>query len=307
MKNMSVMAMPVGRGKKPVGVMATVVMLLVTCFTGMAHAETTRLDTSSREALLGSLEALSRTTTKADFEEMMFALNLMVVDRSGGKPFRPSPVAVAEVSKEVHGMTPAQIIDKARDLETPPDMEKVDGFYLMGVRPRDKEHSETIYSHILVAAMLGTMPELNLHENVMKDFSDKKLQANIRKIGSAMPPLLQQCIQALGDMRNGQGELADYPELASISRALDVLADRTSDMDSFIKYRNGLMSNFKVFFTTRTERNICREGFVPGLGLPPSGDKARQLCSGFDMLNTCMGELRHEQRLRDGRVDETPK
>lgn len=302
MEKMPVMAMLYRRGTQ----LVTAVLMLAALLTGAAHAEGGRLDTSSREALLTSLDALSRTTSKADFDDMLFALNLMVIDRSGGRPFRPSPVAVAAVSKEVDGMTPAQIIDRASDLDIPPDMEWVDGFYLVGVRPRGKEHTEVIYSQILVASMMGALPGLNLHDNVGADFSDKKLRSNSRKLAGAMSPVLQQCMRALGEVRHGRWDLDDYPDLVSLNQVLDIFADRTRDMDAFIEYRNALTSSFKVFFTSRADRNLCREGFVPWLELPPSGEKARQLCAGFDMLTTCMVELRHEQRLNDGRVDDTP-
>lgn len=182
----------------------------------------------------------------------------------------------------------------------------MDGFYLVGVRPRGKEHTEVIYSQILVASMMGALPGLNLHDNVGADFSDKKLRSNSRKVAGAMSPVLQQCMRALGEVRHGRWDLDDYPDLVSLNQVLDIFADRTRDMDAFIEYRNALTSSFKVFFTSRADRNLCREGFVPWLELPPSGEKARQLCAGFDMLTTCMVELRHEQRLNDGRVDETP-
>lgn len=286
--------------------------------TSQSYAQSSQdatLDTSSHAKLAQSLEELSYTTTKADYEAMIHVLNLMVVERSHGEVFRPLPYAVKEVGDIVHGMTPTEIIELGQSLESPPGMELVDQLYLMSIRPRTEEQSERIYSQILLIALAGSASHLKFSEDVSSDFSlysgssssNKKLQGNVKKVSRTLIPTLEKCSLAAEELRaSGQDNLGDFPKLVTMNSIIDVMVDRLSNMEEFKRYRDTLYSYFSVYFSSRSDRQVCKNTLLPGLGLEEEDEKSLLLCAVYDSLNTCITELRHEQRVIRGTVSETP-
>lgn len=300
-----------GQGRKGIttqrpSVWIAMVLLLSGMLAPVVQAEAGKLEAKSRETLIRSLNALADTTPKNEFDDMLFALNLMVIDRSGGNPFRPSPVAVAEVYEEVDGLTPAQVIDRSKSLKVPEGMKWLDSLYPLAIRPRPKTQTEVIYSHTLVAALSEALPDLDLHDNVAKDLSREKLRSNVAKLSKALNGVVAQCIQATNTKQAVKAPLADYPQLQSLNRVLDVFADRTSDMEAFIQYRDALTSHFYVHYTTLADRQMCRKKFVPWLGWSPEEERSIRVCAAYDMLNTCMVEMRDHIRQQEGTLSQTP-
>lgn len=287
-------------------------------FTSQSYAQSSEgatLDTSSHAKLAQSLEELSYTTTKADYEAMIQTLNLMVIDRSHGEVFRPLPYAVKEVGDIVHGMTPTEIIELGQSLERPTGTELVDQLYLMSIRPRTEEQSERIYSQILLIALAGSASDLKFSEDVSSDISlysgssspNKKLEENVKKVSRTLIPTLEKCSLAAEELRaSGQDNLSDFPKLVTMNSIIDVMADRLSNMEEFKRYRDTLYSYFSVYFSSRSDRRVCKNTLLPGLGLEEEDEKSLLLCAVYDSLNTCMTELRHEQRVIRGAVSETP-
>ncbi len=237
----------------------SIILTLGIALHAQAQNSNETLDTRSHDKLRQSLDALSQTTTNAEYNAMIRSLNLMVVERSGGEIFRPSPKAVKEVGEIVHGMTPAQVIERAGELENRAELAWINKPLLLWVRPRDEDAIETLYSQYTLIGITEAPTSVTFAEDVPKDGTGKKLESNAKKASSQLLPMVRACESALGDARDrGEDRVADYPDLVSMNNVLDILLDRTRDMEAFIGYRDRFMSRFgKVRFTTRADQRVC--------------------------------------------------
>jgi hypothetical protein len=163
-----------------------------------------------------------------------------------------------------------------------------------------------VYSQLLVGALIGAADDLYLHDNVAQDFSDKKLRENIRIMVAHIKEKEASCQKELhvikkmhvedkmgADSRIPVASIQDFDTAGSISERLSDLLDRQRDMKSFIGMRNALGSHFNVFFTTRTDRDMCRNLFTEAYEGGANNPEHKKACAAFDSLRSCMIEMRH--------------
>lgn len=101
------------------------------------------------------------------------------------------------------------------------------------------------------------------------------------------------------DSRIPVASIQDFDTAGSISERLSDLLDRTRDTRSFIEMRDSIPSHFKVFFTTRAERNMCRRAFAAAYKGGIEHPELQQACASFDQLRSCLIEIRHIDRISE--------
>lgn len=173
------------------------------------------------------------------------------------------------------------------------------------------------YSQLIVAALIGATDNLHLHEDVSRDFSDKKLHENIKKMVSHIEEKSVSCQNELivmkkmhtkdqmgADRRIPVASIQDFDTAGSISERLSDLLDRKRDMKSFIEMRDALTSHFTTYFTTRAERNMCRGVFAEAYEGGKENPELEKACASFDLLHDCLVEMRSIDRISELRRKE---
>ena len=64
-------------------------------------------------------------------------------------------------------------------------------------------------------------------------------------------------------------------------------------MKSFIEMRDALSSHYRTFFSSRSERNMCRGVFAEAYEGGQSNPEHKKACAAFDSLRSCLIEMRH--------------
>lgn len=176
----------------------------------------------------------------------------------------------------------------------------------------DKEKEEGVYSHLLVAALIGATDNLHLHEDVARDFTDKKLHENIKKMVSHVVEKSVNCQDELVVMKklrrrdqNATGahipiaSIQDFDTAGSISERLSDMLKRERDLKSFIEMRNALTSHFDVYYTTLADRNMCWGIFSQAYEGGKTNPKLEKACTSFDLLHDCLVEMRSIDRVSE--------
>lgn len=163
-----------------------------------------------------------------------------------------------------------------------------------------------LYSHFLVMALIGASDNLELHEKVGMDFSNKKLRENIREMVAHIEEKNRSCQRELKVLKKLHAEdlgagyddripiasIQDFDTLGGISERLSDVFDRTRDMRSFIDMRDAFTSHFDVYHTTLADRNMCREEFAIAYKGGIDNPKLQKACTSFDELRSCVIEAR---------------
>lgn len=201
----------------------------------------------------------------------------------------------------------------------------------------EKDEKE-IYSQILVAALLGATDDLRLYKNVNQDPSGKKLKKNVLIMAEHIKDKSENCQKEIkvmkrmheadqmgADDRIPVASIQDFDCAGSISERLDDMLNRTRDMESFIQMRDALTSHFGVYFSSRSERDMCSKVFPKGYSdnktsntsnssinfssLSPSegvdyndgvkNPELKELCDAFYLLRSNLIEMRTIDRISE--------
>jgi len=115
------------------------------------------------------------------------------------------------------------------------------------------------------------------------------------------------------DDRIPTASIQDFDCAGAISERLDDMLDRTRDMQSFIQMRDALHSHFGVYFSSRSERDMCAKVFPKGYGNFRPTDQLedvdykdgkknpelKELCDAFYLLRANLIEMRTIDRISE--------